>query len=212
MSMRLIILRTCRQTYSAANRVLWATDTFSFPDPIIFQRFIITRTMGQKRLLQGLRFKMRWAWQEETAWNKTLRLALVRPLIGLRILRLNILYEMEEKLWYSAEEWFLPHTIYTEGLRKLSTLPLENIDVTFRVTGHRGRKGLCQQQHMDEFAEHLKEFCSILKVRRSTQNINVSSKSRVDVAESEKSYGEAKEISCHNQKADSMFQYTCTQD
>ncbi|KAL8676883.1 MAG: hypothetical protein Q9186_006637 [Xanthomendoza sp. 1 TL-2023] len=85
-------------------------------------------------------------------------LPVVKSLIGLRSLRLNILYEMLETLWLEVKDRFLGMTRYTECLRKLSTLPLTYVDVNFRIAEHRGTPGLWQKAQREQCAEELKSM------------------------------------------------------
>lgn len=39
-TMRLSVLRSCRQIYVEANNMLWTSNTFSFADPTTFERFM----------------------------------------------------------------------------------------------------------------------------------------------------------------------------
>lgn len=137
----LAILRSCHQIYVEANQVLWTTNAFSFTNGLMFDNFMSNRNIGQRRLIRNLRFEMNWRWGEEKAWNSALSLALVRSLTGLRTLRLQIHYDMEEHLWHSVKDRFLQMTSYCDGLRKLSTLPLTSAEVMFRTSSYRGLSG-----------------------------------------------------------------------
>lgn len=154
-TMRLTILAVSHQIYAEANCILWTTNTFSCPDGITFQRFMMTRTLSQKRLIRNLRFEMEWVWVEEKPWNKAFSMPLVKSMIGLRTLRLNIFYDMEE-LWHAVKDHFLQSTSFTEGLRKLSTLPLTDAEVVFRISGH--TSGLWQKADRDACAQKLREL------------------------------------------------------
>lgn len=157
--MRLTVLRASRQTYTEANRVLWTTNTFSFTDGIALQRFMMTRTISQKRLIRNLRFDMEWERGEERYWNKALSMALVKSLIGLRTLRLNILYDMKQRLWHASDDNFLHYTSWTDGLRRLSTLPLISAEVAFRIREWRSKDpSYWQKGDRDECAQDLKKM------------------------------------------------------
>ena len=131
--MRLTVLRASRQLYAEANQILWTTNTFSFPEGSTFQRFMKNRTINQKRLMRSLRLEMDWGFDLGREWNKALNMVLVKSMIGLRTLRLNILHDMEKELWLGWEGSFLQRTTWTDGLRRLSTLPLISAEVAFRV-------------------------------------------------------------------------------
>ncbi|KAL8817939.1 MAG: hypothetical protein Q9223_003315 [Gallowayella weberi] len=160
--MRLTVLRASRQTYAEANHVLWTTNTFSFPEGVTLQRFMMTRSINQKRLIRSLRFEMEWGCVMEKHYKNVLTMPLVKSLIGLKSLRLNILCEMKAKNWLAVKDRFLMVTRYMEGLRKLSTLPLTSADVTFRLAKYceeMGRAGLLwQKAHRDQCAADLKKI------------------------------------------------------
>lgn len=83
----LTILRVCQQTYAEANRVLWTTNTFSFPDGTTFGRFMMTRNINQKRWIKKLRFAMDWCYHGYREWNKILNMPLIKSLTGIQNLR-----------------------------------------------------------------------------------------------------------------------------
>lgn len=157
--MRLTVLRASHQIYTEANRILWTTNTYSFPEATTFQRFMMTRTISQKRLIRNLRFEMEWDCGLARCWNKALSMALVKSLIGLRTLRLNILYDMKQRLWHATDENFLHYTSWTDGLRRLSTLPLMSAEVAFRVREWRSKDpSYWQKGDRDECAKDLKKI------------------------------------------------------
>ncbi|KAG7005344.1 ATP-dependent RNA helicase dbp6 [Physcia stellaris] len=157
-TMRLTVLAVSHQIYAEANHILWTTNTFSCCDGITFQRFMKTRTLSQKRLIRNLRFEMDWEFGDWKLWNKALSMPLVKSMIGLRTLRLNILYELKEYLWQDVKDNFLESTSFTEGLRKLSTLPLTDAEVAFRISEHTSRPGLWQKVDRDACAQKLREI------------------------------------------------------
>ena len=83
---------------------------------------------------------------------------LLNSMIGLRTLRLNILYEMKEHLWQAVKDYFLESTSFTDGLRKLSTLPLTDAEVAFRISEHTPEPGLWQKVDRDACAQKLREI------------------------------------------------------
>lgn len=77
-TMRLTILRSSRQMYVETNQMLWATNTFSFTNPVALKRFMMKRNIHQKRLIRNLRLDMDWQFNFEIkAWNSALNMALV---------------------------------------------------------------------------------------------------------------------------------------
>lgn len=133
-TMHLTVLRASRQIYVEANRILWTTNTFSFPDGPTFGEFMETRNIHQKRLIHNLRFEMRWGWGDERHWNTALGIALVKSLTGLQTLRLQIVCDLEKERWDHNKDRFVRLTTYAEGLRKLSILPLTSAEIAVRTS------------------------------------------------------------------------------
>ena len=132
-TLHLTALRASRQLYVEANRVLWTTNTFSFPDGPAFREFMKTRNFHQKRLIRSLRFEMQWGYGREAPWNSALGMALVKSLTGLQTLRLQIECDLEKEVWDHNKDRFVRLTAYTEGLRKLSILPLTSVEIAVRT-------------------------------------------------------------------------------
>ena len=152
--MRLSVLRSCRQIYVEANNILWTSNTFSFADSTTFRRFMMTRTINQKRLIKSIRLQMEWV---EYQWNKSLNMALVRSLTALRRLRLNI----EHKLLFGSYESAKSHnllyiTTHFDGLKKLSTLPLTEVEIVVESPIHESEDHLWTKVDRQDFAEGLR--------------------------------------------------------
>lgn len=132
-TMRLNILRASRQIYSEAGQILWTTNTFSFTNGVTFNRFMMDRTVDQKRLIRSLRFEMCWGeyshWNDELVedWNSALNSSLVRSIQNVRSLRLMVTLDMRGK------QGWIPDKNYCAGLRRLSILPLTNAEVGIRA-------------------------------------------------------------------------------
>ena len=157
--MRLTVLRVSNQTYAEATRVLWTSNIFSFHDGITAKRFLMTRTMNQKRLIRSLRFEMQW-WLEQyyKEWNSALTMPVVRSLSGLRNLRVLITHDMEAELYEDSKNDLLDTTSWCEGLRKLSTLPLTNVEVLVKSAGLRISQRMWTHSDMKEVAAGLQEM------------------------------------------------------
>jgi hypothetical protein len=128
------VLRTCRQIYLEASRVLWNTNTFSFDNPNVLKMFMDNRKTAQKQLLRKLHLDMRWHWRfQKRAWEKVLTLTLVRSLKGLRTFHLYIEQWLlnREADWEDNPAWEtdLLSDTYFEGVMKLKILPLETVTV-----------------------------------------------------------------------------------
>ncbi|KAL8977180.1 MAG: hypothetical protein Q9177_006692, partial [Variospora cf. flavescens] len=153
--------------YVEANRILWATNTFSFSDGVTLKDFMKTRNAHQKRLIHNLRFEMMHVnYKEEKEWNSALNMALVRSLTGLQTLRLQITYEIEKDIWDTTKDHFVQQNSEFEGLRKLSILPLTSAEVVIRTSSDpfasfpraSWHKGLWQQPEMDECAKQIRQL------------------------------------------------------
>lgn len=163
-TMRLSVLRSCRQIYVEANRILWTSNTFSFADPTTFRRFMMTRTTNQRRLIKSLRLQMEQVLDEEYQWNKSLNMALVRSLSTLRRLRLN----MEHKLAFTSYKPAKTHnllyiTTFFDGLNKLSTLPLTEVEIVVESPKYESEDRLWTKVDRQDFAERLREMLLNLK-------------------------------------------------
>ena len=132
--MRLSVLRSCRQIHVEANRILWITNTFSFDDAAAFERFIMTRNVHQKRFIRNLRLHMRfnnyWTISE---WNSSLNMSLLKSFSGLRQLRLHIVRWIDPTLQgFAKSDNVLYTTVPCEGLKRISTLPLTEVEVAVK--------------------------------------------------------------------------------
>ncbi|KAI4179936.1 MAG: hypothetical protein LQ348_005294 [Seirophora lacunosa] len=163
-AMHLTVLRASRQIYVEANRILWATNTFSFADGPTLKHFMKTRNVYQKRLIHSLRFDMNWICQGEKEWNSALNMATIRSWTGLRALRLRISFDPDQELWGHPVDTFVQDSSETEGLWKLSILPLTSAEVSMHDYPHRDpclafgfQAEYWQQSDMDECAEEIRQ-------------------------------------------------------
>ena len=152
--MRLSVLRSCRHIYVEANNILWTSNTFSFANSVTFKRFMMTRTNYQKRLIESLRLQMEWG---DYQWNKSLNMALVRSLSGLRRLRLNT----EQKLLFGSYEFAKSHNLLyiitqSDGLKKLSTLPLTEVEIVVETPAFESEDHLWTKADRQDCAEGLR--------------------------------------------------------
>lgn len=164
-AMHLTILRASRQIYVEANRILWATNIFSFADGPTLKHFMKTRNAHQKRLIHSLRFDMNWICQREKEWNSALNMATIRSLTGLRALRLRITFDPDQELWGHPVDTFVQDSSETEGLWKLSILPLTSAEVAMHTYPLRDpcfafgawKADDWQQSDMDQCAEEIRQ-------------------------------------------------------
>ncbi|KAL8671564.1 MAG: hypothetical protein Q9168_003949 [Polycauliona sp. 1 TL-2023] len=157
-TMSLSVLRTSRQIFVEANQVLWTTNTFSFANGDVFGEFMKTRNIHQKRLIHTLRFEMSWG-NDDGDWSTALSMRLVKSLIGLRTLRLSVICDLEKELWEHTKDDFVRLTTHAEGLRKLSILPLQTVEVAVRELHHADSsygRALWQKKERNQCAEDLK--------------------------------------------------------
>jgi hypothetical protein len=158
------VLRTCRQIYLEASRVLWNTNTFSFDDPNVLKMFMNNRKTAQKQLLRKLHLDMTWHWGfQKRAWEKALTLTLIRSLKGLRTFHLYIEQSLlnQEADWEDTPAWEtdLLNDMYFEDVMKLKILPLETVTVNItNGSGANERGGQLQWPlaGRTEWAERLK--------------------------------------------------------
>lgn len=157
--MHLTVLRTSRKIYVEANQILWSSNTFSFSDGVTLKRLLETRHVHQKRLIHNLRLFIDWQYQPHVRdWNNSLNMASVRSLSGLRKLRLQIVYSLEARDCRSNHDLndLLANTFYIEGLWRLSTLPLSNVEVAVRTSRFDVKEHWGDQHELEEVADGLK--------------------------------------------------------
>ncbi|KAL8650956.1 MAG: hypothetical protein Q9210_003519 [Variospora velana] len=137
-TMRLTVLRASRKLYVEANQIVWTTNTFSFTDSITLKRFMMTRNIHQRRLIRSLRLEMEWDCDEvDSAWNGALSKDLIKSLSGLRSLRLQVETDLDRENYRLVRKYFLQTTRHCEGLRRLSTLPLDKVEVVVKLPTYR---------------------------------------------------------------------------
>ncbi|KAL8833126.1 MAG: hypothetical protein Q9170_004484 [Blastenia crenularia] len=168
LTMALTVLRVCRQTYSEANQVLWSTNTFSFHNSTALKRFMMTRSIYQKRLIRCLRLDMDWNDMGAAEWNSALGIGLIRSLSGLRTLRLRITYNMHGEIYQKVKDDLVQTAKFCEGLRKISTLPLTSVEIAVTYDpwwmpddeddDDDDDVNYWKQSDMDQFAKNLKEM------------------------------------------------------
>jgi hypothetical protein len=128
------LLRTCRQIYLEASRVLWTTNTFSFSSPGALKMFMNDRKTAQKQLLKNLHLDMAWHWNNQKHnWEKALTMTLVRSLKGLKTFHLYIEQCLLNRDFTFADkpDWetdVLSDSYFAE-IMKLKMLPLETVTV-----------------------------------------------------------------------------------
>jgi hypothetical protein len=128
------LLRTCRQIYLEASRVLWTTNTFSFDNPKFLRMFMNDRKTAQKQLLKNLHLDMAWHRRtQKRDWERTLTLTLVRSLKGLRTLHLYIEQCLlnQASNFENKSDWEtkILGDSYFQEIMKLKMLSLETVTV-----------------------------------------------------------------------------------
>ncbi|KAL8773178.1 MAG: hypothetical protein Q9209_001854 [Squamulea sp. 1 TL-2023] len=157
--MHLAILRVSRQVYVESNQVLWTTNTFSFNEGPILKFFLNTRNIGQRRLIRNLRFSMDWRWGNKARkWNTAVKIRMINSLTGLRTLRLKIFYDMDEQAWHSLKDRFVQVSTQTEGLRRLSTLPLITAEVVVQPSARYPNRRLWEKIDRDQCANDIQKM------------------------------------------------------
>ncbi|KAL6713305.1 hypothetical protein ACLMJK_008770 [Lecanora helva] len=84
----LSVLRTCRRLHMDGTDVLWRTNTFSFEDPLSFEKFMISLTAMQKNAITTLHIRIIWA-VHTFGWKRVATARLWRKLRSLRIVHLD---------------------------------------------------------------------------------------------------------------------------
>lgn len=157
--MRLSVLRSCRQISVEANNILWTTNTFSFADATTLKRFMMTRTINQKRSIKSVRLQMELESYGYKEWNSVLNMALVRSLSGLRRLRVRIEHPMDAKRYdYAKSNNILYSSTYCEGLQKVSTLSLTEVEIAVRNPQYMPKHDRWTKANREDFAEGLRKI------------------------------------------------------
>jgi hypothetical protein len=155
------ILQTCRQIYTEANPIFWATNTFSFQEPGEYRDFMEDRTSAQRATITKLHLDMDWtgptmgfAWE---TYGGSLRM--IRSFRNLKTISIHI-----EHGFPSAKR-ILP--LYWDGgleaLRRYRVLPLDSVYVVVMNAKHtsddRGshRETLMTHQERVSLAEEIRQ-------------------------------------------------------
>ena len=159
----LSVIRVCRQIYTEASQVLWATNTFSFNDAWAFRVFV-----EGDRHVQGLQPWQKRAWKKirldivvdynDYDWEYVLQPKILKKLAGLRCLLLRIEHQMTADAYATAKNPSstvkvadfrrpplqckpLSSFSYSVGLKRLSILPWTDVEVVVR--DHKMVKEVC---------------------------------------------------------------------
>lgn len=121
------VLQACRQIYTEANPMFWATNTFSFRDPGEYRGFMEDRTSAQKATLTKLHLDMDWADRSYGhAWEMYgSSLAMIRGFRNLKSLSIHIDHG------FPSAKMLMPH-VWNRSLEALSryrVLPLQSVQV-----------------------------------------------------------------------------------
>ena len=165
--MHLCLLRTCRQVYIEANRILWGTNVFSLYDGYTFSSFINDRSLYQKGLIKKLRLVMKFGRIECQLWNDSLTIPLMKCLHSLRMVWLVINERHEAAVVEYKPTSMLLHSMSMrfeanrEGIRTLATLPLTDVSVAvtsnyiddYNLVDYIHLEDLWTRQQQDKYAD-----------------------------------------------------------
>ncbi|KAL2040804.1 hypothetical protein N7G274_006262 [Stereocaulon virgatum] len=137
------VLGVCRQLYEEANFFLWATNIFSFDDPLSFHRFLGSLNPAQKRNITGLHFNFGLGDVKDVyhlntleQWEIALRMPYLNMLRGIEYLHLCL----EQRSQYYNLHWDNDQSYEwakkqlnedLEPIFRLCTLLAKNITVVF---------------------------------------------------------------------------------
>ena len=126
--LRLELLRSCRQVYAEANRILWKTNTFVFNESHTFNTFFQSRPYFQKQLITKLRIQMVLHNRKPLSWERRLSMPTIKSLQGLRTLHIRITHSIltPASAW-PTWGWSTNHSLF--DVLQLQLLPLENVTV-----------------------------------------------------------------------------------
>lgn len=93
------LLRVCRQVYQEANPLLWRTPVFSFTEATSMKDFLNYRTTAQRRQIQKLHIHHHAVHIDlaplSHKWQDLERLPFIRPLEGLKEVRLTLILSVD---------------------------------------------------------------------------------------------------------------------
>lgn len=84
----LSMLGASRQMYEEANLLLWSTNTFSFEDPVSFDKFMNKLTSLQKKKLTKMHIRIDWLSYDYEQWERVLKIRLLEKFKGLKTVHL----------------------------------------------------------------------------------------------------------------------------
>ena len=129
---QLQILRTCRQIYIEAARLLWCTNIFSFNDARTFKEFMSNCNSAQTRLITRLHLDFTLHCPRSVGeWDSALTMANVRSLKSLKTLHISLKWSCLECLPDESQTRFetILRDMYTQRVTRFKILPLENVTV-----------------------------------------------------------------------------------
>ncbi|KAL8749946.1 MAG: hypothetical protein Q9184_006607 [Pyrenodesmia sp. 2 TL-2023] len=86
----LSLLGVSRQTYEEAHGILWTTNTFSFREPSVFNKFVAERNFVQRKKMAKLHLQITWPYLGALDWTRPSMERLMGNLPGLRNLDLCV--------------------------------------------------------------------------------------------------------------------------
>lgn len=106
-SLDLRILRSCRQLYDECNQILWTTNTFAFSAESTLNKFMITRSPLQKKLLRTIyirndEYRNAFGWNNEHPPS----MKIVKSFTGLRTVHIHLSKFLCYDLDYGFEDSF----------------------------------------------------------------------------------------------------------
>ena len=91
----LSILCVCRRVYKEASHILWATNTFSFDDPLSLERFIDVLNPSRTPYLTTLHIDILWYPSCFNEWRALLTADFVERILGIR--KMHITYYQDSR-------------------------------------------------------------------------------------------------------------------
>ena len=137
------VLGVCRQLYEEANFLLWATNGFSFDDPLSFERFLGSLNPAQKRNITSLYFHLKIGHVQDyyrldtlDQWWTALKMPYLNMLRGIEHLHLCLEQRSEWDYLHregkDSYEWAKKQLdVELEPILRLRTLLANNVTVVF---------------------------------------------------------------------------------
>lgn len=189
------MLGVCRQLYEEANFLLWATNIFSFDDPLSFDRFLGSLNPAQKRKITGLHFNFKLGGLKDVyrlttleQWGIVLKMPYLNILRGIEHLHLCLEQRSNYYNYYvhgdngKSYEWAKSQlNVDLEPILRLRILLAKNVTVVFTHNAALDTSNPC----FGWTAEQKKDYGESIRTRLQDPNGRELLKAEIEAREQE---------------------------